>query len=215
MTISMIRGYVAPPGDGGAMYSGAGTFSEYGYLYVTQEGEASSEPDVAAFAPTEHWNGFANFGETGEFKMLLDAMLALGMINDPRTPDALVIKLFTDWAYARGYTPSKYGQKWDDYALEAIINEARMSRVGRVRMGPPVARASGVRTRYAEHEHPSINYQRPGGLDVPGPLGGCAGCSGSRLSELSTGQKGAIVGGLALAALAFFGSKRKRSTRRR
>ncbi len=54
MTIQMIRGYSTPPPEGGANYSG----TEFGYTFVTQEGEGHSEPADDAFAPTEHWDGY-------------------------------------------------------------------------------------------------------------------------------------------------------------
>ncbi len=55
MTINMIKGYVGPPSEGGAAYH---EYSQFGYTFITQEGEGHSEPDEAAFQPVEHWNGY-------------------------------------------------------------------------------------------------------------------------------------------------------------
>lgn len=68
--IQMVRGYSQPPSSGAAMYHGFGQLvndgavqparlsSQFGYTYVTQEGEGHSEPHEDAFQPVEHWNGF-------------------------------------------------------------------------------------------------------------------------------------------------------------
>lgn len=137
MSIHMIRGYVAPPSGSGAMYSGFKTLSEYGYMYITQEGEASSEPNAAAFAPTEHWDEYGN--------------------------------------------------------------------------------------------HPTVNYQRPPGLDVPGPLGrlmskncGCQSCdcepggppTYGRYGEMSSGAK-TLIGAAVLFGIGSMLFKKSRRSRRR
>lgn len=81
MSIHMIRGYVAPPRDGGALYNGVSGFSEYGYMYVTQEGEGSSVPDAAAFAPTQHWNEFGSHPRVEYVRMPgLDVPGPLGLL---------------------------------------------------------------------------------------------------------------------------------------
>lgn len=55
MTISMIRGYTNPPNEGGPAYQ---QYSQYGYTYITQEGEGHSEPDNGSFEPIPRMDAY-------------------------------------------------------------------------------------------------------------------------------------------------------------
>jgi hypothetical protein len=55
MSISMIRGYANPPNEGGVAYQ---QYSQYGYTYITQEGEGHSEPDDGSFEPIPRMDAY-------------------------------------------------------------------------------------------------------------------------------------------------------------
>ncbi len=60
MSIQIVHGYSNPPAEGGANYQGFGRYAgtQYGYTFVTQEGQGNSQPEDDAFTPVEHWNGY-------------------------------------------------------------------------------------------------------------------------------------------------------------
>lgn len=73
----------------------------------------------ASTLPSGAWNTSG-----GEIDRIVQALITIGWIQSYPVARQQALDAFTSWANSQGYTEAKYGTRWDDVGIEALLKAA-------------------------------------------------------------------------------------------